>query len=75
MANPVSDFPNHGITYFNGKIYDPSYGLGPYDSIVQWQRQSLDAISYIPPSTSPGQYGYSVNSGSHWPLLVRWIDD
>ena len=27
---------------YNGKIYDPSYGTGPFDNIKQWANASLD---------------------------------
>ena len=40
--NPPSNFGNHYIGYFNGKYYDPSYGLGPYTDLKKYE---IDAFA------------------------------
>jgi hypothetical protein len=33
---------DHAVVVYNGKIYDPSYGNGPFDTFRQWEAASLD---------------------------------
>jgi hypothetical protein len=33
---------DHSIVAYKGKIYDPSYGTGPFDNFKQWEKASLD---------------------------------
>jgi hypothetical protein len=44
--DPISLFTNHGLVTFGTSIYDPSYGGGPFGSLVEWQRASLDGVSF-----------------------------
>lgn len=39
--NPISLFTNHAVVGINGKIFDPSYGTGPFDNFIKWKDASL----------------------------------
>ncbi len=41
--NPQSIFSDHVTVCIENKIYDPSYGTGPFPSIESWEQSSLDA--------------------------------
>jgi hypothetical protein len=38
---------DHAVDLFDGKIYDPSYGTGPFDDIEQWAAASLAGFAKI----------------------------
>lgn len=40
--NPPSGFINHWIIKTNGKYYDPSYGLGPFDDLKKYEDSAFD---------------------------------
>ncbi len=44
---PPPDFPNHIILSVGGRLYDPSYGNGPYDDHEAWEADSLAACAQI----------------------------
>ena len=39
--NPPSRFINHVVFWWNGQLYDPSYGLGAFDDIKQYESDVL----------------------------------
>lgn len=39
--DPPSAFPDHGLVLYNKKFYDPSYGTGPFDNLLDWERKSI----------------------------------
>lgn len=41
IANPVSEFVNHAMVYYNGKFYDPSYGIGPFSSEQSYETAAI----------------------------------
>jgi hypothetical protein len=43
-ANPPPAFYNHFIVRCFGKFYDPSYGGGPVDDQVTWERGAIDGL-------------------------------
>jgi len=58
-TDPLSTFDNHAVVMYDGEIFDPSYGLGPYDgsgnnaggdALLEWQRTSLDGLTAAPVS-------------------------
>jgi len=67
IANPWNKFTDHGLTVVNTDYYDPSYGLGPYDTLVAWQRAALDAVTFKLDGAIVG----SRNTGETWPLRVK----
>jgi hypothetical protein len=60
--DPASEFDNHQIVVYQGKIYDPSYGGGPYAgadlnaALRAWEITSLAGVTYKGPITFEGQY-------------------
>lgn len=50
--NPKSDFTNHALVVYqtsaqNSLIYDPSYGTGPFKSMIEWEDASLDGYGAV----------------------------
>lgn len=45
--NPPGYFAvgDHAVVLYNGKIYDPSYGTGPFNDIMEWARASIDGYA------------------------------
>ena len=39
--DPKSFFSDHGIVIYNEKIYDPSYGTGPFNNFIEWEDESI----------------------------------
>ena len=37
----IKMFTNHALVTFSGEAYDPSYGLGPYRTIHDWETNSI----------------------------------
>lgn len=40
-SNPIAIFGDHALVEYNGEIYDPSYGTGPFDDISKWEDESI----------------------------------
>lgn len=40
----VWSFGDHCLVKCDGKYYDPSYGTGPYDTLLDWQKASLGSV-------------------------------
>jgi hypothetical protein len=49
-ANPPGGFQNHFLVRYGGKYYDPSYGTGPFATLLAWEQASVAG------------YGWAVNS-------------
>jgi len=43
-SNPPETFVNHFVVKYGGKIYDPSYGAGPFDSENSHENAAIDGI-------------------------------
>ena len=43
---PARLFLDHALVKYNGKIYDPSYGTGPFNSLKDWENASLESCIY-----------------------------
>lgn len=43
-SNPPTDYPNHVIVKSGGKYFDPSYGAGPFDSQLDWEKGSIVGV-------------------------------
>lgn len=41
---PPADFPNHVLVKVDGMYYDPSYGAGPFESELAWERAQLAGV-------------------------------
>ncbi len=44
--DPPSVFSVHQVIKYNGKIYDPSYGQGPFDSLKLWENACLAGAGF-----------------------------
>lgn len=44
VENPRSIFSNHGLIRHGQKLYDSSYGTGPFSTLEEWEEQSLDGF-------------------------------
>ncbi len=40
-------YGDHAVDTYNGKVYDPSYGIGPFPNIAAWAQQALAGFAYI----------------------------
>jgi hypothetical protein len=45
--NPKSTFSTHWVAEIGGKIYDFSYGLGPYDDRKKWEDASIAGFAKV----------------------------
>jgi hypothetical protein len=43
-ATPPPDYPNHMILKVQNRYYDPSYGRGPFETPLEWERASLSGV-------------------------------
>ena len=50
-ANPLSNFVSHVTVDIGGKIFDPSYGTGPFVSTLQWEDESVSG--FMAPDFTP----------------------
>ena len=57
--NPLAVFADHALVIYGPdedhlKIYDPSYGKGPYDQLVDWEDAAVDGfgVQFIDSSSS-----------------------
>jgi hypothetical protein len=54
-TNPQFDFGDHVVVTYGGKIYDPSYGVGPKSSALEYERDGiagLGTMAWAPPYAS-----------------------
>jgi hypothetical protein len=58
--NPQFDFGDHVIVDHGGKLYDPSYGLGPFDNQFDYEKSALDGLG----SMANGVYGFNMGDGT-----------
>ncbi len=47
-TNPQFDFGDHVVAIHDGKIFDPSYGVGPYSSDKDYLKGALDGLGQKP---------------------------
>ena len=40
--NPIAIFGDHALVRIGTRIYDPSYGTGPFNSVLDWEDASVD---------------------------------
>jgi len=66
--NINSLFADHALIEFNSKIYDTSYGTGPFNSLVEWEDGSIDAFG-----VEVGEYG-SFLTGEYHKLWIEKLD-
>jgi hypothetical protein len=43
-TNPQFDFADHIVVKHGGKLYDPSYGIGPYNTQLEYELHALDGL-------------------------------
>jgi hypothetical protein len=53
-TNPQFDFSDHVTVKHNGQIYDPSYGIGPYNSTYEYEQAAIEGYALYP--NGVGQY-------------------
>jgi hypothetical protein len=44
-ADPPGAFQSHWVVSYSGKIYDPSYGAGPFNSTMDYENAAIDGIT------------------------------
>jgi hypothetical protein len=51
-ADPIGIFGDHALIEYDGEIYDPSYGTGPFAGILEWEDASIEGfgVQFIKPS-------------------------
>jgi hypothetical protein len=42
--DPWSRFIDHALVEYNGHLFDPSYGIGPFSSLADWEDSSIEAF-------------------------------
>lgn len=45
--NPYSRFQDHALVQINNKIYDPSYGTGPFNAFADWEVASIQSFGAL----------------------------
>jgi len=48
-TNPKFEFGDHVVVSHNGKLYDPSYGVGPKGSNLEYEQAAIAGLSWIAP--------------------------
>ena len=59
--NPYSRFQDHSLVQINNKVYDPSYGTGPFNTFSDWEVASI------------ASFGAFIRIGTP-PMYVLWIE-
>ena len=57
----IAAFADHVLVKYAGKYYDPSYGTGPFDSVVRWEDDSVDGygVQFLKePDQYAADFGY-----------------
>lgn len=62
-------FHNHFVVQLGGKIYDPSYGTGPFDSQLAHENQAIDGITSCGADGSGG--GGTCDNMTSPPVFVK----
>jgi hypothetical protein len=74
MPTPsAKHFSNHAVNVYGGKIYDPSYGKGPYDDLHAWEEDAIEAYGSIacPPPPS-GEADCYIKVNGFRETEVKW---
>lgn len=58
--DPIGIFGDHALIEYDGEIYDPSYGTGPFASILEWEDASIDGfgVQFITPSLLSSEFRF-----------------
>jgi hypothetical protein len=64
--SPLGAFGDHALVRYDGKYYDPSYGTGPFDSLVEWEDASIDGFGV--------QFIHSSGNATNFLYWTRKID-
>lgn len=58
--DPIGIFEDHALVEYDGEIYDPSYGTGPFASILEWEDASIDGfgVQFITPSLLSSEFKF-----------------
>ena len=54
--DPYSRFSDHALLRINNKIYDPSYGTGPFNTFADWEAASIQSFGAIVTYGTPTTY-------------------
>ncbi len=46
--NPQFIFGDHALVRFNGEVFDPSYGSGPYTDMKLWENDGIAGVGELP---------------------------
>ena len=59
-ADPIGIFGDHALIEYDGEIYDPSYGTGPFADILEWEDASVEGfgVHFIKPSLSSADFKF-----------------
>ncbi len=59
-ADPIGIFGDHALIEYDGEIYDPSYGTGPFADILEWEDASVEGfgVQFIKPSLSSTDFKF-----------------
>ena len=61
--NPYSRFQDHALVQINNKVYDPSYGTGPFNAFADWEVASIQS------------FGAFIRIGTGTPpVYILWIE-
>jgi hypothetical protein len=60
MDDPIGIFGDHALIEYDGEIYDPSYGTGPFASILEWEDASIDGfgVQFITPTLLSSEFRF-----------------
>ena len=42
--DPIAVFADHALVEYGSQLYDPSYGTGPFATVLEWEDASLDGF-------------------------------
>ncbi len=68
VKRPAKRFTDHQVTTYAGKIYDPSYGTGPYNNLLDWQKPAL--LLVIGTNANGALHLHQCGGGA--PQVVKW---
>ncbi len=55
-------YGDHAVDTYNGKVYDPSYGIGPFPNIAAWAQQALAGFAYLTHSDGTNGAGQRIRT-------------
>ena len=59
-SDPIGIFADHALIEYDGEIYDPSYGTGPFAGILEWEDASIDGfgVQFMTPSLLSAEFKF-----------------